>query len=248
MISHWVRGAQTARGPIGRIVRLERVVPVVGQFKERRSGLADEDAWRAACAREAAAYQHILDHASQISDARERAKADLLARLAAEHRLVLAFDRHPITLAAIANQVSPAAVRVLIATGETSASRRQVEQLFARDSPANAIALCSDALNEGLKLQGAAALAHLDLPTTLRVAEQRVGRVDRMDSPHDRITVMWPRDGRAFATREVELLLTRRQASESLLGSNLPVPSFTSHQDDAIVSVERQSATPNIRT
>jgi len=30
---------------------------------------------------------------------------------------------------------------------------------------------------------------HLDLPTTLRVVEQRVGRVDRMNSLHDVIEV-----------------------------------------------------------
>ena len=35
-------------------------------------------------------------------------------------------------------------------------------------------------MNEGVNLQGASAIVHLDLPTTLRVAEQRV---DRMDSP-----------------------------------------------------------------
>jgi len=53
--------------------------------------------------------------------------------------------------------------------------RAKVGELFARDPEACAIALCSGALNEGLNLQGAAALAHLDLPTTLRVPGQRVG-------------------------------------------------------------------------
>jgi len=70
-----------------------------------------------------------------------------------------------------------------------------------------------------------------------------------MDSPHDQITVWWPEDGKAFATREVELLLTRRQASESLLGSNLPMPTFAGHDDDEVVSVERQIrefAKPNV--
>ncbi|HET9892357.1 MAG TPA: SNF2-related protein, partial [Mycobacterium sp.] len=201
--------------------------------------LVDEGAWHAACAEEAAIYERILDCSSRISEARERAKADLLERLAIEHRLVLAFDRHPITLAAIRDPMRDSAVEVLIATGGTSKARRRVEYLFARDSQAHAIALCSDALNEGLNLQGAATLVHLDLPTTLRVAEQRVGRVDRMDSPHDRITVWWPDDGKSFATREIELLLDRRAASEKLLGSNLPMPRFTSRQEDTVVPVEQ---------
>jgi hypothetical protein len=84
--------------------------------------------------------------------------------------------------------------------------------------------LCSDALNEGLNLQGASAIVHLDLPTTLRVAEQRIGRVDRMDSPYDSIEAWWPRDGRSFATRANELLAQRVAESAQLLGSNLPVP------------------------
>ena len=200
--------------------------------------LTSEAAWRAACAEEAANFERILKYSAKISDARERAKAELLERLAAEHRLVLAFDRHPISLAAIRDQVHRSAVQVLIATGATTKSRRRVERLFARDSQAHAIALCSDALNEGLNLQGAAALVHLDLPTTLRVAEQRVGRVDRMDSPHDRITVWWPDDGAAFATRAIELLLDRRDASEKLLGSNLPMPTFGRRPEDAVVPVE----------
>ena len=63
-------------------------------------------------------------------------------------------------------------------------------------SSTRGIALCSDAMNEGINLQGGSAVVQFDMPTTLRVAEQRVGRVDRMDSPHDRIEVFWPADSR----------------------------------------------------
>jgi SNF2-related domain/Helicase conserved C-terminal domain len=199
--------------------------------------LQDKDAWLTTCAGEVAIYRRILDCSEKISSARERTKAELLARQAAKHRLVLAFDRHPITLAAVQAQIPKSRAEVLIATGESPGPRQRVEELFARDSQAHAIALCSDALNEGRNLQGAATLVHLDLPTTLRVAEQRVGRVDRMDSPHDHVTIWWPEDGKAFATRAIDLLLSRRQASESLLGSNLPMPAFTGHPEDAIVDV-----------
>lgn len=201
--------------------------------------MTDADAWRDACADEAATYHQILESSTKISTARERAKAQLLVRLGKEHRLVLAFDRHPITLAAVHAQLPDSTADVLIATGESSGSQHQVETVFARESKEHAIALCSDALNEGRNLQGAAALVHLDLPTTLRVAEQRVGRVDRMDSPHERISIWWPDDGQAFATREIELLLSRRHASESLLGSNLPLPKFAGRQDNTVVPVER---------
>ena len=91
-------------------------------------------------------------------------------------------------------------------------------------------------MNEGLNLQGASAIVHLDLPTTLRVAEQRVGRVDRMDSPHDRIEAWWPNDGAAFATRANELLTERAAESSALLGSNLPIPQLGS--DDTMIDVD----------
>ena len=77
-------------------------------------------------------------------------------------------------------------------------------------------------MNDGLNLQGASAIVHLHLPTTLRVAQQRVGRVDRMDSRYDTIEAWWPGDGEAFATRANQLLAERAAESNSLLGSNLP--------------------------
>jgi hypothetical protein len=203
--------------------------------------LAGEAAWHDACAVEEVIYQQILALSRELSNARERTKAALLEKLARGHRLVLAFDRHPISLAAInAEFRSGSSVEILIATGGLTKSRRRVRQIFAPASQERAIALCSDALNEGLNLQGASALIHLDLPTTLRVAEQRVGRVDRMDSPHDSISVWWPEDGPAFATREIELLLARRAASESLLGSNLPMPTFSGHEEDTVIQVHEQ--------
>lgn len=213
--------------------RAEQEPPTVNLACAVPSWLTDPDEWRATCLQEAATYRTILDLVAQISPARERAKASLLADLAERHRLLLAFDRRPITLAAIRDQM-PDRLPVLVAAGNEHAARRQVERQFARDSTGRAIALCSDALNEGLNLQGASALVHLDLPTTLRVAEQRVGRVDRMDAPHDAVEVWWPDDGPAFATRERELLLTRRHASEQLLGSNLPMPAFHGRLDDAV--------------
>lgn len=202
--------------------------------------LTGKAAWCDACTAEQAIYQQILTLSRELSNARERAKAGLLEKLAREHHLVLAFDRHPISLGAIHAEFLTGSVEVLIATGGTSRSRRRVRQIFAPGSQERAIALCSDALNEGLNLQGASTLVHLDLPTTLRVAEQRVGRVDRMDSPHDNISVWWPEDGPAFAAREIELLLARRTASESLLGSNLPMPAFSGHEQHAVVQVHEQ--------
>jgi superfamily II DNA or RNA helicase len=198
--------------------------PIIDLDCDRPDWLVDPDRWAERCHAEALRYRAISVAVGDLSAAREEAKAALIARLAAGHERVLAFDYHLITLAALAQHLHRQGVTAVVATGGDQVARARVERLFKRDASGRAVALCSDALNEGLNLQGASALIHLDLPTTLRVAEQRVGRVDRMDSPHDVIEVWWPRDSEAFATRANELLAQRSAESAQLLGSNLDVP------------------------
>lgn len=202
--------------------------------------LADPASWQAACEAELDRYRGILAAATDLSEAREEAKGRLLADLAARHDRVLAFDHHPITLELLRRTLRAPRSEVLVATGATPAERRRVEDAFERTSSRRAVALCSDAMNEGLNLQGASAVVHLDLPTTLRVAEQRIGRVDRMDSPHDTIEAWWPQDGRAFATRANELLAQRAAESEQLLGSNLQVPPLMAGAADQVVDVQER--------
>lgn len=204
--------------------------------------LTDIDEWRAACKQEVQRYRAILDAALLLTTAREQAKADLLTELSRKLERVLAFDRHLITLAAIEPLIDTVGTQVIVATGANKKNRKEVERVFAPDSNVPAIALCSDAMNEGLNLQGAAAMVHLDVPTTLRVAEQRVGRVDRMDSPYNAIEAWWPRDGAAFATRANDLLAARAEESTSLLGANLNVPNLAAGRDD-VVPIEKHITT-----
>ncbi len=58
----------------------------------------------------------------------------------------------------------------------------------------------------------------------VRIAEQRAGRVDRMDSPHQTIEAWWPQDAPEFALSSDEHFLERYETVESLLGSNMPLP------------------------
>ncbi len=60
--------------------------------------LADEAAWAEAVEEERAVYDRFLGALGGLSDAREKSKAALLARLTGEHQLVLAFERFMITL------------------------------------------------------------------------------------------------------------------------------------------------------
>lgn len=217
---------------------LKRGKPTCGLSCDLPEWLADGAAWLDACREEEHVYREILEAARALSTLREFAKADKIRRLTSrKHARVLAFDHHPITLAVIASHLEGSAVPVTVATGGDTRGRREMLERFARDSTTGGIGLCSDAMNEGINLQGASAVVQLDMPTTLRVAEQRVGRVDRMDSVHDRIEVWWPDDGPAFATHANELLVARNAESSALLGSNLPVPDFVA-STEAVVRAE----------
>jgi hypothetical protein len=67
-------------------------------------------------------------------------------------------------------------------------------------------------------------MVHLDMPSVVRIAEQRAGRVDRMDSPHQSIEAWWPQDAPEFALSSDERFLERYETVDSLLGSNMPLP------------------------
>ncbi|HAS10570.1 MAG TPA: helicase [Acidimicrobiaceae bacterium] len=237
--------------PTGNVIaRLEELAglgpPTVELTCELPGWLVDPAEWRQRCEEERSRYAAVLEAADTLSDRRERRKAALLVALTDDHPRVLAFDHHLITLFVLERLLEAQAQEVLVATGSASQVRKEVERRFARSSTGEAIALCSDAMNEGINLQGASTVVHLDLPTTLRVAEQRVGRVDRMDSPHDAIEVWWPDDGPAFATRANELLAQRAAESNALLGANVVLPQAlrgdTVDLDSHIATVEERSA------
>jgi superfamily II DNA or RNA helicase len=188
--------------------------------------LRDPAAWRHACEQEIAACHRILQALSAMSMLREKTKARLLQELQSRHRLVLAFDSHLITLEVIKAELDAlgCAERAVIATGSSHSGRTRVMRQFSRESAAEGLALCSDAMSEGINLQGASAVVHLDMPSVVRIAEQRVGRVDRMDSPHAEIEAWWPDDGESFALRTDERFVQRYWTVDALLGSNLPLP------------------------
>ncbi len=206
---------------------------IAGRPPERRLSialpdwLADPEAHRAACAHDARIYREILERVRRMSPAREEAKAAHLAGLLDRHDLVLAFDSRPITLADLRARLRAHCpdCQVLTATGEAQSERQALLEAFRLGSAARrVVGLCSDSLSEGVNLQQASALVHLDMPSVVRIAEQRVGRVDRMDSPHAEIEAWWPDDAPEFALSSDERFIERFETVESLLGSNMPLP------------------------
>ena len=199
---------------------------------------------REACDQEAAIYRRIGNLCDQLSENRTTAKARHLFKLWRKQGRVLGFDRSLISLFVVKRRLleqGAAEEDIVVATGAKNTKSRLSEhfQLGSRARPV--IGLCSDALSEAVNLQEASALLHLDLPTVVRTLEQRIGRIDRMDSPHDSIDVHWPANSPEFSLRSDERLAARLQIVEDLLGSNVEIP--TEHR-----SVTKDKEPPPITT
>jgi len=108
------------------------------------------------------------------------------------------------------------------------------------------IALCSDAMSEGLNLQRASSVVLLDTPSVIRIAEQRVGRIDRMDSPHDAIDVWWLEDSRPFQSARRDLLIERYNLNERLMGNNIDLPDSLVGKKQLFSEEARQRVSTNL--
>ncbi len=172
-------------------------------------------------------YRAIAHWCRRISDQRDRAKVKLLTSLTAKNDRILAFDSKVITLAhfqkLLGEQADPA--NVLVVTGGRKEEQKRARELFGLDSEEKGwIGLCSDAMAEGVNLQGARCLVLLDMPTVMRLAEQRIGRIDRMNSPFDSIEVWWPEDHADFALKTDLKFFVTAESVKNLLGSNIDIP------------------------
>ena len=204
--------------------------------------LSETERHQAACLHDRAIYTAIHQCVEQMSDAREQAKARKLAELADRHDLLLAFDSRPLTLAVMQQHLKrlQPKLRTIVATGDPGSGRAEILETFKPSSAKKGIiGLCSDSLSEGVNLQQASALVHLDMPSVVRIAEQRVGRVDRMDSPHKEIEAWWPDDAPEFALSSDDRFVERYETVESLLGSNMPLPEgMQNHRRDPLRAAE----------
>jgi len=218
---------QVTGNRIGRLEELAGHAPGSTLKVDVPAWLIDDAEHGQAAGEEQARYQKILELCRSLSTERETTKAQTLLNLLAEHQQIVAFDSRPITLAYIAKILRPklGIPNVILATGDNAAGKRGVRTALALGSTRKGVvALCSDAMSEGINLQQASAIVHLDMPSVVRVAEQRVGRVDRMDSPHEAIEAWWPEDANEFALRTDERFIERYETVDSLLGSNMPLP------------------------
>ena len=213
---------------------IDRLAEVAGKLPKSNLSidlpdwLCDAEKHHAACKNEIKIYQKIVKLTTSITVGREARKAHLLTALSQKYSHILAFDSRPITLAYLRMLLKKNELesRILVATGDTQSDRRDLLKSFSPKSndATPTIGLCSDSVSEGVNLQRAQAIVHLDMPSVVRIAEQRSGRIDRLDSPHQTIHAWWPDDAKEFALRQDERFIERYETVDNLLGANMPLP------------------------
>lgn len=174
-------------------------------------------------------YQKIAALAKQLSGEREKGKLDELVRIHKKHSFVLAFDSTVITLYYLRKLFSELYPdrKLLIATGsEKDKESERVMQVFSltSESKDGMIALCSDKMSESVDLQKASTVVLLDLPSVLRIVEQRIGRADRMDSLHKEIEIYWPNDSHEYSLKADKRIVDTNAIVDKIYGANINIP------------------------
>src|SRR5690606_9516013 len=106
-----------------------------------------------------------------------------------------------------------------IATGANkSALAKALNICTGGSTHTNTVIFCSDMMSEGVNLQGASSLILLDLPSVIRLVEQRIGRIDRMDTNHKEIEVLWPNDSEEFSLKGDKRLISTSVFVSSTIG------------------------------
>jgi superfamily II DNA or RNA helicase len=191
--------------------------------------LRDEEAFQREVRNEIKRYQSIVKEANAVAMKRDVARVDLLTRLAGLTDMrILAFEESITTVNALAAQLRQRGINNVHLYSTSHASKdvlvKKAGEEFGRDSPSGSkIGLMNDLMNEGINLQGANVVIHLTLPTTIRQVEQRIGRIDRMNTLHDDIEVYYPKRDPVSAQMR-DLLQSRHELVSSLIGSNIEPP------------------------
>ncbi len=169
-------------------------------------------------------------------------RADMIASLRTAHSKakIVAFAQYTETISMLFRKLAKlGGVAMLTANGARVAggrlSRSEALSRFAPRAlnappPASAeqidLLLSTDLLSEGVNLQDAEVVVHLDIPWTAARLEQRVGRVARMGSAHSEVSVYLIRPpASAAALLENEILVQRKwDIARHVVGSASTAP------------------------
>jgi len=179
-------------------------------------------------------------HSKQFGLDIERARHLLTIRRSHPGAKIVAFSQYAPTVSMFYRELQNiGGVAILTSQGARVAggklSRRDALARFAPDAsktsrppPSEAIELLltTDLLSEGVNLQDAQIIVHLDLPWTAARMEQRVGRVARIGSPHAAVyTYLFRPPESADELLGTESMITRKwDVARRVVGSNAPSP------------------------
>lgn len=169
-------------------------------------------------------------------------RAEILARIRKAHpdARIVAFAQYAETVSMLFSRLSGVGgVAMLTARGGmVSGGRLTRDETLARFAPRASCAapppraqrigllLTTDLLSEGVNLQDAEVVVHVDVPWTAARMEQRVGRVARLGSVHPRVYVYLIRPpATATAVLGSELLVQRKwSTAKRMVGSSANAP------------------------
>lgn len=135
----------------------------------------------------------------------------------ADWRLVV-FTQRRETQASIVERLRAQGVAVGVVNGDTTARNEETLAAF-RASPPRLNALVStEAGSEGVNLQVANVLVNYDLPWNPMVVEQRIGRVQRLGSPHASVVVHGITLAGTFEDHIVGRLMQKLQMASQAIG------------------------------
>ena len=179
-------------------------------------------------------FQKFCAGASRLDEARSRCLLDI--RRNNPRSKIVAFAQYSSTVSALFRLIGfEGGVAMLTASGARVSggklSRQETIERFAPRAnrsrpPPRAesidVLLCTDLLSEGVNLQDAEIVIHLDVPWTAARMEQRVGRVARMGSIHSRVRTYQLRPpASADAVLRIESVVARKwNVARSSIGVN----------------------------
>jgi superfamily II DNA or RNA helicase len=213
---------------INNIDELSLKQPVLGfESKHFPVWLMELEAYQEVCVNEISIYRKIVTLANELSVSREQGKVDEILKLLRTNNIVIAFDSKLVTLDFLHKMIQTAPhVNSIVATGTTkSMVEKALKICSAGTTYTDTVIFCSDVMSEGVNLQGASSLILLDLPSVVRLVEQRIGRIDRMDTNHEVIDILWPNDSEEFSLRGDKRLINTSVFVNSTIGGNYQIPS-----------------------
>lgn len=199
--------------------------------------LNDLTAYQRECDKELGIYAAIVKYLIQMSGDREMRKAEELQKLCRNFTHVIAFDTSLITLDYLLDKYLKDDRHFTCYIPRSKSGQDEVKEVFGLENhtAGRHLALLSDSMSEGVNLPRAQVVLMLDQPSVLRLAEQRIGRIDRLNSPYETIHVYWPGDKPPFVLDKDIRLFKANAAARYLYGANIKVlePESYVYESDA---------------